>query len=51
MATGISPLQDETNLYTHHQWVHSGGDSAAMKQLQWRRLQLQRGDVAAAPSP
>ena len=22
-----------------------------MKQLQWRRLQLQRGDVAAAPSP
>ena len=23
----------------------------AMEQLQWRRLQLQRGDVAAAPSP
>ena len=31
--------------------IHCNTTIHAMKQLQWRRLQLQQGDVAAAPSP
>ena len=31
--------------------IHCDTTIHAMKQLQWRRLQLQQGDVAAAPSP